>query len=75
MELNIQELESNAFCQKIEEEVETGKTYIQSVIDVCEGYGIGPEFGAKFLTKPIIEKIQQEGESINLLPKISKLPI
>jgi hypothetical protein len=37
---------------------------------------IEPEAAAKFLTKPIIEKLQEEARQINLLPKIkNKLPI
>jgi hypothetical protein len=30
---------------------------------------------AKILSKPIIEKIKQEGEGLNFLPKSTKLPI
>jgi hypothetical protein len=45
------------------------------VIAVCERYGIEPQVAAKFLNKPIIEKIRAEGQNLNLLPKKAKLPI
>lgn len=49
--------------------------YIESILAVCEEMGIDPEQAAKYLSKPIIEKIRAEGESINLLPPTPKLPI
>lgn len=49
--------------------------YIESVLAVCEEMGIDPEQAAKYLSKPIIEKIRAEGESINLLPTTPKLPV
>ena len=49
--------------------------YIESILAVCEELGIDPEQAAKYLSKPIIEKIRAEGESINLLPSTPKLPI
>jgi hypothetical protein len=52
-----------------------GVSYIDSVIAVCERYGIEPQVAAKFLNKPIIEKIRAEGQNLNLLPKKAKLPI
>jgi hypothetical protein len=50
-------------------------SYIDAVIAVCEKYGIEPQVGAKFLSKPIIEKIKAEGQELNLLPKKTKLPV
>jgi len=49
--------------------------YIESVLSVCEELKIDPEQAAKYLPKPIIEKIRAEGESINLLPTTPKLPV
>lgn len=49
--------------------------YIESILAVCEEMGIDPEQAAKYLSKPIIEKIRAEGESINLLPTTPKLPV
>lgn len=49
--------------------------YIEGILAVCEEMGIDPEQAAKYLSKPIIEKIRAEGESINLLPTTPKLPV
>ena len=35
--------------------------------------GIEPELVAKYLSKPIIEKIRVEAENVNLLPRTPKL--
>jgi len=70
--INIAELD---FCQEVEKIAKEDGSYIEAVIRVCEDCGIDIAFGAKLLSRPIIEKIQKEGESGNLLPKISKLPI
>jgi len=53
---------------------ENGGYYMEAVIDTCEHFNIEPQVAGKFLEKPIIEKIQAEGESMNLLPKTQKLP-
>jgi uncharacterized protein YllA (UPF0747 family) len=49
-------------------------TYIDAVLKLCEDFALEPAYIAKHLPKPIIEKLRQEGESINLLPKSSRLP-
>ena len=65
----------NNFCNAVIKHVkEKQETYIDAVIVVSEKFGFGPEMGAKLLSKPIIEKIRIEGEEINLLPKMSRLP-
>ena len=65
------------FCKKIENYVKKWNgTYLDAVVAGSEDMNIEPDIAAKFLTKPIIEKIEQEGRHINLLPKIkNKLPI
>ncbi len=66
----------NDFCRQIEKYVEQWKVpYMDAVIAVCEAKEIPVESIAKILSKPIIEKIQQEGQDLNFLPKSSKLPI
>ena len=65
----------NDFCGKVIEYAnKESMTYMDSVIYVSEEYGFGPEMGAKFLSKPLVEKIRIEGEDLNMLPKKSKLP-
>jgi len=64
------------FPKEVENHVKKyGVSYIDSVIAVCDRYGIEPQVAAKFLSKPIIEKIKAEGQELNLLPKKSKLPV
>jgi hypothetical protein len=45
------------------------------VLAVFERFGIEPQVAAKFLSKPIIEKIKAEGQELNLLPKKTRLPV
>jgi hypothetical protein len=49
-------------------------TYMEAVIKLCEDLSLEPSYIAKHLPKPIIEKLREEGESINLLPKSARLP-
>jgi uncharacterized protein YllA (UPF0747 family) len=49
-------------------------TYIDAILKLCEDYSLEPSYIAKHLPKPIIEKLREEGESINLLPKSARLP-
>jgi len=66
----------NKFIKQIESIVEKENSYMDAVLFVCEENNIEPNFAAKYLTRPIIEKIEKEGMEYNLLPKkSSKLPI
>lgn len=49
-------------------------SYMDAVLKLCEDYSLEPSYIAKHLSKPIIEKLREEGESINLLPKSARLP-
>ena len=70
------EVNNARFPKEVENHAQKfGVSYIDSVIAVCERYGIEPQVAAKFLNKPIIEKIRAEGQTLNLLPKKAKLPI
>jgi len=64
------------FLEQLKKHMDKHKNgYIESVLGVCEEMKIDPEQAAKYLPKPIIEKIRAEGESINLLPITPKLPV
>jgi len=67
----------NEFIKSIENTVLSGDFgYIEAVIEACEEYEIEPQAASKFLTKPIIEKIEQEGREYNMFSKnTSKLPV
>jgi hypothetical protein len=55
--------------------IKHGVSYIDSVLAICEEFGIEPQMAAKFLSKPIIQKIKAEGQGLNLLPKKTRLPL
>ena len=48
--------------------------YMDAAIQTSDEMGVEPGFVAKYLTKPIVERIQSEAEDKNLLPKTAKLP-
>jgi len=50
-----------------------GEGYIDAVLTLCETEQIEPKIGARYLTKPIREKLASEALSLNLAPKKSKL--
>lgn len=63
------------FCKKIQNYVEKwNSSYLNAIVVLCEESGIDTEHIAKFLSKPIIEKIKEEAKDLNYLPKTSKLP-
>jgi|TARA_R100000995_G_scaffold72179_1_gene40906 hypothetical protein len=69
--------QKRTFSKKVENYVkERGGSYIDAVLSLCEEYQIEPPVVAKSLSKPLIEKIQMEGQDLNLLPKPeNKLPV
>ena len=70
------EVSNSRFPKEVETHVKKyGVSYIDAVIAVCERFGIEPQVAAKFLNKPIIERLRAEGQGLNLLPKKAKLPI
>tara|TARA_Y100000034_G_scaffold123723_1_gene170955 strand:+ start:47 stop:286 length:240 start_codon:yes stop_codon:yes gene_type:complete len=70
-------IESSEFCKKIENLIlnDTFDNYIEAVLHVCDKEGMEPFMGARLLSQPIKEKIKEEGQSINLLPSKTKLPL
>ena len=66
----------NSFANQVESSISKyDGSYIDTILGLCEEHEIEPEIAAKHLTRPIIEKIESEGRSFNLLPKKAKLPI
>jgi len=67
----------NEFIRRIEEYVLSGDYgYIDAILLSCEEYEIEPAIAAKYLSKPMVEKIEQEGIKFNMLPrKSSQLPV
>ena len=64
------------FTTDLQEYVKSnGGCYIDAIVELCEANDVEPAVAAKYLSKPIIEKIQAEGEILNMLPSTPKLPI
>ena len=47
--------------------------YMEAIKLLCEEMEIEPELVAKYLSKPIIEKIKVEAQKVNLLPREPQL--
>tara|TARA_R100001015_G_C4496205_1_gene72211 strand:- start:221 stop:439 length:219 start_codon:yes stop_codon:yes gene_type:complete len=68
--------DSDNFASQVEDFVrKNGGGYIEAVLELCEKNNIEPQVAAKFLTQPIIEKLENEGQESNLLPKGARLPL
>ena len=62
------------FAKKVENRVlETRCGYMEAVNFLCEKMEFEPELVAKYLSKPIIEKIKVEAQKVNLLPREPQL--
>jgi len=67
---------STRFCKEVETMVQDRDMgYMDAVLELCEKHSLEPASAAKLLSKPIIEKIQVEGQNIHLLPRSGVLPI
>ena len=74
--MNNIELSKEELSKKIENYVKLHRSsYLDSTLAVSEIENIEYTIISKLLTKPILEKIQEEGRSLNLLPRSkNKLP-
>jgi hypothetical protein len=62
------------FSRRVEEYVMSNNCgYLDAVVDISEEMNIEPQLAAKYISKPIKERLRIEGEQINLLPKTPKL--
>jgi len=52
----------------------TNCSYIEAILELCTQHDMEPEAAASLLDGPLIQKLQAEGEDINILPETSKLP-
>ena len=65
------------FSKEVENNVIVkGGKYIDAVLKKCDDYEIEPQVAAKLISRPIVEKLQIEGQDINLIPKEkNQLPV
>jgi hypothetical protein len=74
----IDDIAKEKFSLKILERVEKTKlSFMDCVLELSEEMNLDPIAAGKLLTKPIIEKIEQEAKNLKMLKskKSSKLPI
>ena len=65
------------FSKRIENYVrDKNSSYMDPVIYYFEEYSYDFSLAPKLLTRPLLEKIEQEGRDLNLLPRIkNRLPL
>ena len=67
------EISKEEFSKKVEDRVSVKNcSYIDAVIYILEENSLDVSLSSKFLTKPIIEKLQEEGQKMNILSKKNK---
>jgi hypothetical protein len=66
----IDETAKQQFSNKVLERVKATKlSFMDCVLEITEEMGLDPSASGKLLTKPIVEKIQQEAKDLHLLKK------
>lgn len=72
----LQIMSAKKFSYEIEQFVNrTGVSYLDAVLEYCSENKIEPETVASLITKPLKEKIEVDAMKLNLLPKVSQLPL
>lgn len=67
-------LTKSEFTKLVEKTVLQQKnSYMDVILDLCEKHEIDPEDVKKFLSTPIIEKIEGEAMKLNLIPRKNEL--
>lgn len=71
---NAKEIFSNKVIQRVKN---TKLSFMDCVLEITEEMGLDPSAAGKLLTKPLIEKIEEEAKNLHLLKKkkTKKLPI
>jgi hypothetical protein len=67
----ILEITKEDFSKKVENKISKNKntSYIDAVITVLEEHSLDMSAAQKLLTQPVLEKLKQEGQELNLLQK------
>lgn len=69
-------LDKKTFNLQIEEyRMQKNCKYIDAVLSLCEIHDIDPEAIGKLINKNIKDKIDYEGQQLNLRPKKNSLPL
>lgn len=69
-------LDKKTFNKQIEEyRLEKNCPYIDAILSLCEINNIEPDTVGKLISKSIKEKVDYEGQQLNLRPKKNALPL
>ena len=69
-------LNKKNFSKEVEDyKIKKDCTYIESILALCEIHNIEPDTVGKLIEKSIREKVDYEGQQLNLRPKKNTLPI
>jgi hypothetical protein len=70
----IEEKLQSVFTTEVEDRIRNGHTCLEAIVDLCEENNLAYAVAKKYLSKPLIEKLQSEGQDLNMLPRQTKLP-
>ena len=66
----------SGFVREVERQVnENGKSYMQTILDLCEHYDIQPELTSELITPRMKSHLRREGADLHLLPMHSEVPV
>lgn len=69
-------LDKKSFSQEIENyRLKNNCKYIEAILSICEINEIEPDTVGKLISKSIREKVDYEGQQLNLRPKKNSLPL
>lgn len=64
------------FAKEVEERVKEDKIgYMEAILSLCEEYQIDVEKSKKYLSEPLLQKLEKEARDLNYLPKIDRLDL
>ncbi len=64
------------FFLKIQDIVtDTSMSYMDAVLFYCEQHGMEPETAGSLINGKLKQKIREEAEELNFLPKTARLPV
>lgn len=72
----ITDISKEEFSKQVENyKIKNNTSYIDAVINIFQQHSYDLTLANKLLSQPLIEKIEEEGRELNLLPKVkNKLP-
>lgn len=66
----LEQITKEEFSKKVESYIQkTNSSYIDAVIQQLEEHSYDLTMASKLLTQPLIEKLESEGQELNLLPR------